>query len=935
VVVTRQRQLLVAAILVALVAGGLLRRMSQPPTLDGDRETVRSGPTVSRGVRTPADTAVAVIDGFVRDDVDAPLAGARVCAYMSSLELPSEMVRDPLCAKSDVRGHYVIVPTLPSTIQLGAMAKDHEPATSEPSFTMQPGEHRHVDLVARRGGVELSGIVSDIGGGPIAGARIIADGLMAETDDAGRYTLWLSSTWHMVLATAPGYASASRTGEAPMQMDFKLEPGATLSGTIVDASNQPVEGVRVVAISTDAYEHNSNIPAEVGFTDGLGRFSIDRLSPGHYVATAYASHGYGTSEPTLVAIGRPADTIVRLAPAHQVTGRIVVGAARTPCTAGSVTLRDESRGVSVPVVEQADGTVRADGVLPGTYYPLAGCARAQSLVRQDPIIVADRDVEAVWHVGEAAAIRGRVRDKQGTFVPRANVRAVQIDLPPRADVASGTTLTASHGDYVIDGLQPGRYRVTVTAPDGWGSGVTAEETVDVPATGAERDLVVRNDLASVRGTVTTRGAPAKGVWVRVEGEHLVSSLDTDDRGAFQAKGLDPGHYTLTVSNRGGTLPLVSGPHEVDLVASASMEVSLGVDIATGAIRGRVVEGGHAVSDAFVAFTLEDPDSKPGRGYSDVEVAVAADGSFIASDLAAGDYAVRARRKGVNEVLQRHVALGSSVVLELPPAGAIAITSRRDGVPVDDVAVSLTRLDDQSQVRYDQRIGVNGEIELRDVAPGRYALAIAEHDAQARREITVVAGETASVAIDLESRVTVVGRLVDAHSRRPIPYASVVVSPEVGAMVGPMMSSGYITDDNGRFEVEHIPRGTLAVTTQLPDDTMQSTTARYAIPHGGFAGEVIDLGELRAMPVLKSVGHPGVTLSVDEVPGAPALVSSIDPEGPAARAGLVVGDVITAVDGIDVTGSHSSETSVLLFGVPGSTIEVTLARGVTVAIALDE
>jgi hypothetical protein len=796
---------------------------------------------------------------------------------------------------------------------------------------MKPGEHRHVDLIARRGGVELSGIVSDIGGGPIAGAHVHTSAVMTETDDHGRYTLWLASTWHVVIATAPGYASSSQTGEAPRHMDFKLEPGATLSGTVVDASGQPVEGARVTPTPTDTFEHR-DVTDELAFTDGLGRFTIDRLSPGHYIATAHAPHGFGTSEPVLVALGRRADTTVKLVPAQQIVGRIVVGVARTPCAGGAVLLRDETRGISVPSVKQVDGTLRVDGVLPGTYHATASCAPWLWLP-QDPIAVVDHDVEAVWHVGEAAAIRGHVRDNHGRAVPRADVSAFQVDVPPRADFGSGATTATPTGDYVIEGLPPGRYRVIATAPGGLGPNVTTEDTVEVPATGTEHDLVVRDDLATVRGVLTSHGRPVAGAWIRAEVGHSAITLNTDDRGAFRFEGLEPGHYTLQVSNRGGPLPVVSGPQELDLGASASTEVSLGVDIATGSIRGRVVEGDHPASDAFVTFTLEDADNAYARGNIDVELAVAADGSFTASDLAAGVYAVRARRKGVNEVIQRHVALGSSLVLDLPPAGGIAVTARRAGAPVDDVAVSLTRLDDETQVHYEQRMHVNGEIALRDVAAGRYVLAVAEHDAQARREVTVVAGETASVAVDLEPRITVVGRLVDARSRKPVVNASIGVVGETGAMGEVMMTNTYITDGDGRFEVRHVPRGTVTVSPNLPDNTMQATATRYAIPHDGPAGETVDLGELRVVPMLMVRGNPGFSLSIADVPGAAAIVISVDVDGPAARAGVVVGDVVTAIDGIDVTGNHGGEAPLLLVGAPGATIEVTLARAVTAAIVL--
>jgi PDZ domain/Carboxypeptidase regulatory-like domain len=444
---------------------------------------------------------------------------------------------------------------------------------------------------------------------------------------------------------------------------------------------------------------------------------------------------------------------------------------------------------------------------------------------------------------------------------------------------------------------------------------------------------VLDDGARVHGIVTSHGRPVPQVTVKIDSEHATVSLDTDDHGAFEIEGVAPAHYTFEVSNRGGALPIVSGPHEVEVAASASIDVALDIAVTTGAIRGRVVDGGHPASDAFVTFALEH-DDEPGRSSSDREVLVAADGTFVANELAAGTYSIRARRKGAGEIMQRHVAIGTSVVLELPPAGAIAIAASSGGAPVDDVTVSLTRVDDTMQERYEQRTGVHGEIALRDVSPGRYVVSVAAHDAHARSEVTVVAGQTASVVFDLEPRVTLVGRVVDARSGRPVPQTSIVVTPETGAMVGLMVTNTYITDAEGRFAVEHVPRGSVAVTTQLPDASMQAVSTNRTIPHGGPAGEVIDLGDLRVAPVPANRGLVGCSLSIADVPRAPVIVTSVTPDTPAARAGLVVGDIVTAIDGIDVTGDHNNEASVLLDGSEGATLNVTVQRGVTVTIVLE-
>lgn len=62
------------------------------------------------------------------------------------------------------------------------------------------------------------------------------------------------------------------------------------------------------------------------------------------------------------------------------------------------------------------------------------------------------------------------------------------------------------------------------------------------------------------------------------------------------------------------------------------------------------------------------------------------------------------------------------------------------------------------------------------------------------------------------------------------------------------------------------------------------------------------------------------------------VSYVDPAGPAARTGLVVGDVITSID-IDVTGACAPRAYMRTRAPVGTQLELGLARGETIAVTL--
>ncbi len=71
---------------------------------------------------------------------------------------------------------------------------------------------------------------------------------------------------------------------------------------------------------------------------------------------------------------------------------------------------------------------------------------------------------------------------------------------------------------------------------------------------------------------------------------------------------------------------------------------------------------------------------------------------------------------------------------------------------------------------------------------------------------------------------------------------------------------------------------------------------------------------------------GVTLDFTN-PNKP-LVLSVIPEAPAEKAGIKAGDIITAVDGIDVIGMKSELTLNLIRGVPDSTVNIKVDRNGT-------
>ena len=146
----------------------------------------------------------------------------------------------------------------PGRWAISASAHAHEPAALA-AQAFAAGEDVALALTLVAGGRTLSGLVTDMTGGPIAGARIDAAKLDAATrpGDAiattstgadGRYQLTVAHGQLLVAVASADYASQARfveVGAAGATADFALVPGGVIEGLVRDErTRQPVAGAR-------------------------------------------------------------------------------------------------------------------------------------------------------------------------------------------------------------------------------------------------------------------------------------------------------------------------------------------------------------------------------------------------------------------------------------------------------------------------------------------------------------------------------------------------------------------------------------------------------------------------------------------------------------------------------------------------------------------
>jgi len=384
-------------------------------------------------------------------------------------------------------------------------------------------------------------------------------------------------------------------------------------------------------------------------------------------------------------------------------------------------------------------------------------------------------------------------------------------------------------------------------------------------------------------------------------------------------------------------------------------VRLVVESQSGAISGTVADAtGQPIADAYVTAVRESDAAGAASGgamrgahwtWERKPVVTATDGAFTVDHLAPGRYTLRAYRRGGGEAFSEHVPVGTSTRLIMKPAGAITGTVvAPGGAHVDRFEVSLT---DRSTgfARHEEFFQTAGAFALRELPAGAFTLEVTAPGARASLPLALADGEHKDgVALTLERMVTVRGHLVELGSNTPVANMLVSVGPVVGDMSFTFDPNSdperkNITDGTGAFEVPRAPVGRAMVTT-MPldwDHSPYSFARKVVVVAPGT--DVVDVGTIEMVRRRVRARERGGDLGFSFVEARPEAdpdtlvleIAHIDAGGPASASGLAVGDIVIAIDGIDVRGDRNYLAGTLLEVPTGTTLKLGLARGATVSI----
>ena len=306
--------------------------------------------------------------------------------------------------------------------------------------------------------------------------------------------------------------------------------------------------------------------------------------------------------------------------------------------------------------------------------------------------------------------------------------------------------------------------------------------------------------------------------------------------------------------------------------------------------------------------------------------------------------MRAFRRGGGESTAEEVAVGSRVDLVIRPTGSIAGTVAASGAPPD--RFSLTISDEARGFRRSETFfRTGGAFTMRDLPAGNFKLAASAADGVGSLTVPLADGQAlAGQTIRLEGRATVTGRVVALDTGKPLAGFRMNVSPVQGggrfSFRGDDSDRKHISGPDGRFEVENAPAGRVQV-AGFPVEWDEAGYGFVRMVATVAGGRTTDVGEVRVAPMRQKRGERSGDLGfvLKETP------PDVEPEdvvlevavvrAAAAKAGLAVGDVITAVDGHDVTGANHYLYWSLSRVPPGTSLALGLKRGASVKLTAGE
>jgi len=781
-----------------------------------------------------------------------------------------------------------------------------------------------------------------------------------------------------VKGSAPGYESVTQSGITG-DVTLALRRLGSIAVRVEMPNGKPAVGAEVLIAGSSLW------PARRAETDSNGVTRIAGLLAGSY--DLRASLGSLVSDTLFgYQLERGADESVtlKLAPGRMVTALVTDDDQEHPTPVGDADVVLAEGGLSsFPLRGRTvgDGTVSL-GPLPAG--PATLSASAEGFVTNPAVAVPDElDGPVRISLLRGGTLEGEVVDAKGNPVDGASIEVIGTDLGglPVADTPMLMAFRRSHFEWALPGPRPlipaGELGVMPgpIPPIPRGSGILPDDTGTLPA---DQEPVETSEPWVTRLDGTFQAKPVTPGRIRalvrhpafVEGVSDAVSLAPGGTakvkvvllagGSLEGKVIDPSgspvagarvdltavHGTLertTLTASDGTFAFAAVPDEVILSVArpenlSKLVVKRNVEVPEGgkanveitlpgpreAVEVAVVDdSGRPVDAAQVTFLSLDP-SAPLRQT----VFTGDQGTVSVGDARGLDLRLIVEAPGWSLVTRSIEKAPERIEIKLVRGVIVTgrVTAVRGRQNLEGAAVTLVGEGRRAMTFTDKE----GSYRLRDVAPGPVHISVSHPDfataeLSTRVEDTGRADRPFEVStIDLPESGSIQGEVVDAQGK-PVSGARVGIGIVPAYLPAGALPVGLTTTDSkGHFELSGLSPGKLDVEAYAPDRGRGAVHAVQVSSGRPTTDVKIKLTAPAGDDDPAVTGSVAVTLgergSGDELD---VVVVHVAERSEAERAGIVPGDVIVAVDGVDVASMYDARAR--LSGKPGSDVVVELWR----------
>jgi hypothetical protein len=348
-----------------------------------------------------------------------------------------------------------------------------------------------------------------------------------------------------------------------------------------------------------------------------------------------------------------------------------------------------------------------------------------------------------------------------------------------------------------------------------------------------------------------------------------------------------------------------------------------------AISGRIEGAGGAPLAGAILHAWVNPVLEANAEHAFAHTLSGEDGRFQLGPLDGIPYQVTASVGGQEVASAGKVRGGThDLVLRVAAPGRLRgkVEDAEEGKPVVSFSVVLSRgsLDDPLSFRtmaVFTRHDARGVFELDDVPAGSYqALVTAQGRAPSDEqsvEVLPAPAPATLVRFVLRGGSKAHGRVIDRVSRQPLAAAKVGLEGRAGIASSVPLSAEALSDEEGRFELRGVPAGRVSLLFTAGGHNGRILGGLDTRPGQDLGPLVVDLAPVGEgqEPRLELVGIGATMAPRDGV----AMIGQLTPDGAGARAGLVPGDAVVAVDGHTVAELGFGTTIQQIRGAEGTPV----------------